>query len=314
MCDRLVAGRMKKGVKKPFFSFAVSFFDPTACCTPSESFRPNKRQSRLASWLPPLQTSTLALFIITAILVTNCRGRDYSSQERERPLAIAVAANALYAMQEIEAAFEKKEGNSIELVSTSSGKLSTQIVQGAPYHLFISADMKYPDFLYRAGAAAAPPKPYAYGALVLWSMRPDLPIGKGIEVLSDPSVKKIAIANPETAPYGAEAIRAIESTDIAEEVFPRLVYGESIGQTSQYISSGACDIGITAKSVVLAPEMAGKGQWTDVDSSLYQAIAQGAVITNFGQKAEPERSRLFFDYLFSDEARQIFMRYGYRLP
>ena len=92
------------------------------------------------------------------------------------------------------------------------------------------------------------------------------------------------------------------------------MYGESIGQTSQYISSGACDIGITAKSVVLAPEMAGKGQWIDVDSSLYQPIAQGAVITNFGQKAEPERSRLFVAYLFSDEARQIFMRYGYPLP
>ena len=265
------------------------------------------------SWLAYRYQSTVVLSFITAILLLDCRGRDYSKVQ-EKPLAIAVAANVLYAMQDIEAAFEKKEGIPIELVSASSGKLSTQIVQGAPYHLFISADMKYPNFLYQAGAATAPPKPYAYGALVLWSMRPDLPLERGLEVLSDPSVKKVAIANPQTAPYGAEAMRALENAGLTEEVGPRLVYGESIGQTSQYISSGACDVGITAKSVVLAPEMAGEGQWTDVDRRLYQPIAQGAVVTNFGKKTQPEGSRHFFAYLFSDEARQIFTRYGYRLP
>lgn len=310
MYDRFVAGGVEKSSKRLFVGQITFFF---SFITPSRSPRPGRKMPFFPSWLAYRYQSTVVLSFITAILLLDCRGRDYSKVQ-EKPLAIAVAANVLYAMQDIEAAFEKKEGIPIELVSASSGKLSTQIVQGAPYHLFISADMKYPNFLYQAGAATAPPKPYAYGALVLWSMRPDLPLERGLEVLSDPSVKKVAIANPQTAPYGAEAMRALENAGLTEEVGPRLVYGESIGQTSQYISSGACDVGITAKSVVLAPEMAGEGQWTDVDRRLYQPIAQGAVVTNFGKKTQPEGSRHFFAYLFSDEARQIFTRYGYRLP
>lgn len=311
MYHKFAARGIHKSPKRSFIAKVIPFFNRIVL---SKSLRPAKKGLFFFAWLIYRYQSTAALFIITAILLLNCRGQNHSHAVPEKPLAVAVAANVLYAMQEIEVAFEKKEGIALDLVSASSGKLSTQITQGAPYHLFVSADLKYPDFLYRAGAATAPPKPYAYGALVLWTMRPDLPLDKGLGVLSDPSIKKTAIANPQTAPYGAEAMRALENAGMEEDVRSRLVYGESIGQTSQYILSGACDIGITAKSVVLAPEMAGKGQWTDVDSRLYEAIAQGAVITNFGQKAQPEKSERFFTYLFSDEARQIFVRYGYRVP
>ena len=229
------------------------------------------------------------------------------------PLTVAVAANVQYAFDDLRAAFTKQTGISIKPIFGSSGKFTTQIQTGAPFDLFVSADMEYPEALHRAGLATSAPKIYAYGVLVLWSMK-DIDLAKGLALLADNSIRKVALPNPQVAPYGREALRALQSAKLAEIVGPKLVYGESIGQASQYIYSSVVDAGFTAKSVVLSPEMQGKGKWIEVDPQLYTPIAQGVVILKQGQARHPKEAQLFYDFLFSDPARAIFTRYGYRLP
>jgi molybdate transport system substrate-binding protein len=232
---------------------------------------------------------------------------------RAESLTVAVAANVQYAFDDLRTAFTQQSAISIKPLYASSGKLTAQIQNGAPFDLFVSADMEYPEALQRAGLASSAPKIYAYGVLVLWSMQ-SLDLSKGIAVLADNSIRKVALPNPQVAPYGREALRALQSSKLAERVMPKLVYGESIGQASQYIFSGVVDAGFTAKSVVLSPEMQGKGRWVEVEARLYTPIAQGAVILKHGQTAHPKAAQLFLDFLFSKTARTIFTRYGYRLP
>jgi molybdate transport system substrate-binding protein len=173
--------------------------------------------------------------------------------------------------------------------------------------------MKYPDTLYAAGFAADKPRVYAYGSLVLWTMQ-ELDLSQGIKILLNAKTRKIAVANPKTAPYGAEAIKALKHFQIYESVTPKLVYGESIAQVNQYIFSQAAEVGITAKSVVLSPEMRGKGKWIEIDSTAYSPIAQGAVILKHGAQNHPHAAQKFYDFLFSEAARRILKDYGYLLP
>jgi len=232
---------------------------------------------------------------------------------RAETLTVAVAANVQYAFDDLRAAFTKQTGISIKPLYASSGKMSAQIQNGAPFDLFVSADMDYPEALHRAGLAVSAPRIYAYGVLVLWSMQ-NIDLAKGLALLADQGIRKVALPNPQVAPYGREALRALQSAKLAEIVGPKLVYGESIGQASQYIYSGVVDAGFTAKSVVLSPEMQGKGHWVEVDPRRYTPIAQGVVILKQGQTRHPKEAQLFYDFLFSDSARAIFTRYGYRLP
>ncbi len=229
------------------------------------------------------------------------------------PLTVAVAANVRYAMDDIARAFAEQSGIAASTVIGSSGKLTAQIKAGAPYHVFVSADMGYPQALFKDGFAAAPPKPYALGLLVLWSAS-GADISKGLPSLADAGIKKIALPNPALAPYGVAAVAALKKTALYDAVEKKLVYGESIAQANQFIVSGAAQAGFTAKSVVLSPEMAGKGRWVAIDPALYDPIVQGAVVTAYGAANAPAASQQFLDFLFSPRARAIFERYGYRLP
>lgn len=229
------------------------------------------------------------------------------------PLAVAVAANVKYAFADLQTAFTKSTGIEIQSTFSSSGKLTAQIKSGAPFDVFMSADMEFPEALYKDGMASAAPTVYANGVLVLWTLNP-LDLGKGIQILKDPAIQKVAIANPKLAPYGREAINALEHFKLREAVEPRLVYGESISQVNQYIDSKATDIGFTAKSVVLAPEVAGKGKWIELPKDSYQPIAQGAVILKHGAETHPEAAKRFMAFLASPTARAIFEKYGYLLP
>ncbi|MBK6622259.1 MAG: molybdate ABC transporter substrate-binding protein [Saprospirales bacterium] len=229
------------------------------------------------------------------------------------PLTVAVAANAQFALKEIEAAFEAQTGIAVEVITGSSGKLSAQIRQGAPYDVFVSADTKYPEYLFREGKGAEAPRTYAFGALVLWTLK-DLDISKGPALLADPAIQKIGIPNPQTAPYGEQAMRVLEHYQLLESVRDRLVFGESIAQANQYILSGACELGFTAKSVVMAPDLRGKGYWIELDKSAYLPIAQAALLTGYGKERHPHESRQFYDYLFSPQGRAIFQKFGYELP
>jgi molybdate transport system substrate-binding protein len=229
-------------------------------------------------------------------------------------LHVATAANMSYAMEALKAAFEKHTPQThIEVMIGGSGKLAAQIRQGAPYDLFLSANMRYPQKLYEMGVAAEKPVMYAQGALVLLSKKPR-PYEKGLALLASGAIHKIAVANPKTAPYGVAAEEALRKAGLYERVKPKFVYGESISQTITY-TLRAADIGMVAKSALFAPQMRHftKGEyWMDVDSALYTPIAQGMVLLK--RAAGNREAKMFYDFMLSDEAKTILRTYGYRLP
>jgi molybdate transport system substrate-binding protein len=228
-------------------------------------------------------------------------------------ITAAVAANVQFAMEELKADFKKSSGIEVKTIYGASGKFVSQIRNGAPFDVFVSADMDYPDTLQKWGYASARPKPYAYGKLVLWTLK-NLDLDKGISILADSSVVKIAIADPKRAPYGREAVKAMQRSGTADKASSKLVFGESISQVTQYVLTGNVDIGLSAKSVVLAKELIGKGKWKEVDSTLYDPIAQGAVVCKYGSENNPTLSARFLAYLYSEPARHILSEYGYILP
>ena len=227
-------------------------------------------------------------------------------------LTVAVAANVQYAFDDLQAEFKKETGHELKPVYNSSGKFAAQIMNGAPFDVFLSADMEYPQKLHKEGYASAP-KTYAYGTLVLWSMK-DLDLAHWQGTLAGPSVAKIAVANPRTAPYGREAMKALAHFKLDATLKDKLIFGESIAQTNQYIYSKAADAGFTAKSVVLAPEMKGQGKWIELSKDSYQPIAQGVAVLKHGMQTAPKASQQLQDFILSPKARVIFERYGYLLP
>lgn len=227
-------------------------------------------------------------------------------------IVVATAANVQYVMKEIKTEFEKESGKEIDIVVGSSGKLTTQIREGAPFDVFVSADTKYPQEIFKNGGAADKPKIYALGTLVLWSKsipKPEL----NIDRLTDDKVKKIAIPNPETAPYGEAAIQVLKSKGLFEQIEKKLVFGESIAQTAQYITSGNVEAGFNALSIVLSPEMKDQGNYIILDSTDYKPIEQAAILLNHSADSpKKETSEQFYNFLYSQKAKAIFQKYGYK--
>ena len=232
----------------------------------------------------------------------------FSCQSGEnQKLTIAAAANAQFAIEAIAVEFEKETGISCQIIVGSSGKHTAQIEAGAPYDVFVSADLKFPNKLYELDLTLAEPGVYAYGKLVIWTFNDAL--SPGIKHLSAIEGQHIAIPNPKTAPYGRAAKEALEFYGIYDQVSANLVYGESVAQTNQFILSKSAAIGFTAGSIVMAPVMKEKGRWQEVDKNAYSPIAQGAVVIK--QSAQLDRAKKFFLYLFSPTAKNILQAHGY---
>ncbi|MFN8348148.1 MAG: molybdate ABC transporter substrate-binding protein [Spirosomataceae bacterium] len=225
---------------------------------------------------------------------------------------VAVAANAQFAMEELKAVFEKQTGITVETVINSSGKITTQIQQGAPFDVFLSADMHYPEVLFKEGFTTEAPKIYGYGSLVVWGLG-NVKVTKDLSFLTQPSVRKIAVANPKLAPYGTAAQEALTYYHLSDKTRSKWVLGESISQVNQYILSQAVEVGFTSKSVVLDPSLKGKGNWAEVDSKTYTPIAQGVVLLKKKNTAPSRQAQSFYDFLFSKRAQAIFRAFGYRL-
>jgi molybdate transport system substrate-binding protein len=224
-------------------------------------------------------------------------------------ITIAVAANVSYAIKPLVQAFENEHKEiKVKTVLGSSGKLTAQIMHSAPYTLFMSADLAYPQKLYAKGFAQKPPVIYAKGKLVLLSKKPRN-FSKGLDLLLEKKIKKIAVANPKTAPYGRATQEALKSVGLYEKLHSKFIYGESIGQTFIY-TMRATDIGIVAKSLLSSPKLAyfQKGKnYIDIDTKLYTPISQGVVVL----KKADKNTKLFYNFLFSKEAKEIFEHYGY---
>jgi len=229
-------------------------------------------------------------------------------------VTIATAANVSYAMADLKKAFLRTHPrDALRIIIGSSGKLTAQIRNGAPYDLFLSADLAYPQSLYREKLALTPPKVYARGTLALLSGR-ERDFSRGLDLLKDPAIRRIAIPNPRTAPYGIAAMQALKKSGLYPGIKSKLIYGESVAQTVSYTLTAA-DIGIVAGSVLYAKTMQKyqKGHhWLPLDPSLYEPIRQGAVLLKHGAK-NPDAAA-FFRFLLSEEAAKIFQRYGYLRP
>ena len=230
---------------------------------------------------------------------------NYSSGEVIR---VASAANLQFALKDIIKLFEEKYPElKVYYTLSSSGKLSAQILKGAPFDIFLSANMKYPEFLYKKGLTVGKPVIFAYGSLVLWSMK-NIPLKKEkIKVLL--KVKKISIPNPKYAPYGKEAINVLKNYHLLNKVKTKLVFGDSVLQSTQYIYRKLVDVGFTSKSVVLSPFLKGKGKWIELDRKSYSPIKQGIVLLKNGKNKK--YAKLFMDFILSDEGRRILKKYGY---
>ena len=228
-------------------------------------------------------------------------------------IKIAVAANVSYAMEPLKQAFNALHPDTkIEVILGSSGKLTAQIKNGAPYTLFMSANMKYPETLYDENLTVTEPVVYAQGALAYLSVKPQ-EFSKGIALLNDANVSRIAIANPKTAPYGTAAAEALKNADLYELLKEKFVYGESISQTVTYAMTAA-DIGFIAKSSLYSPQMAHfkhDVNWIEVDERLYTPIDQGMVILKKGEGNEEVKA--FYDFILSSEAKEILKQFGYKV-
>lgn len=232
---------------------------------------------------------------------------SFTIQQTLAQVKMAVAANAQYVMKDILNAYEKETGKKIEMVSGSSGKLAAQIREGAPFDIFLSADMEFPETLFKEGLSQEQARIYAYGTLVLWTNKQTPKLN--INWLKSDEIKHIAIANPKLAPYGEAAIQCLSFFKLYESVKDKLVYGESIAQVNQYLTTGNTETGFTAKSTVLHSGQPVKGQWIEIDRRAYSPIAQGVLLL----KRNPE-SQSFYNFLFGKKARNLFLKYGYQLP
>jgi molybdate transport system substrate-binding protein len=230
------------------------------------------------------------------------------------PLRIAAAANLAFAMDALDAAFAKSDPGVTVTVSTgASGDLVAQIEHGAPFDVFLSADVHFAQVL--ASAGAADPKSlntFAYGRLVLWTTRPGLDVTDVASAVRNPAVRHLAIANMSTAPYGRAARQALGKLGAWAEAEPKLVVGESISQTTQFVDTGNADAGFVALSVVLSPKLKGKGTWSEVPAALYEPLGQAAVITGHGA-GNPDAVR-YLAFLQGPEARAVLEGLGYRTP
>lgn len=227
-------------------------------------------------------------------------------------IMVAAAADLKFAMDEVVSEFKKSNPDAqVDLVYGSSGKFFTQLQQGAPYDLFFSADISYPQELKKAGFAASEVKPYATGRIVLWSNSLDAS-KMTLESLSDPKVARIAIANPKHAPYGKRAEEALKATKQWDAVQSKFVFGENIAQTAQYVQTGNAQVGIIALSLAKNAELAKQGSYWLIPDNLHQPLEQGFVITKRAEKSE--LAKRLGAFMESKQARTVLVRYGFVLP
>lgn len=253
-------------------------------------------------------TLRLALALLLAVPPAAVRAAE--------TVSVAAAANLVYALDALNAAF-KQAAPAVTVTTTTaaSGSLVAQIRNGAPFDVFLSADLDYPRGLIAAGQAEPSSLvTFATGRLVLWTTRPGLSPDDLAATVRNPAVKKLALANPDTAPYGRAARQALEKLGLWNEAQPKLVVGENISQAAQFVETGNADAGFVALSLVLSPRLTNRGRWTEVPPALYAsgALDHAGVLTTRG--AANPAARRYLEFLATAPAKKILRDFGYRVP
>ncbi len=243
----------------------------------------------------------LLFSFITSMSFYSCKRAE------EKQLTIAVSSNAQFAVKALVHEFEKIEDVKIDIISSSSGKLAAQILQGAPYDIFISADRYYPNYVHSKCENCPAPKNYAKGALILWSTALNKKIT--LELLLSNSIEKIAIANPDFAPYGKATVEFLQKINQYEGLKSKFVIGENISQTALFIHSGATQAGFTARSMLYSPPFKQESNYILIDTSMHSPIVQAFIVLN----ADTISNR-FANFILSKEGQEIISDFGYFQP
>jgi molybdate transport system substrate-binding protein len=248
--------------------------------------------------------------VLAVVFLTGFSGRYCTAQE----ITVAAASDLQFAFHDVGERFEKATGKQVKLIFGSSGNFFAQLQNGAPFDVFFSADIDYPKRLVTAGLAE-PGTLYSYarGKIALWApTQSKLDLGRGLRVLLDPSIQKVAIANPAHAPYGRAAVAALRHENLYDQVSPKFVLGENISQTATFVVSGGADVGILALSLALAPSMKEKGRYAEIPQEDYPAIEQGAVIL----KSSPHKdiARQFIEFVKTPPIQDLLRGYGFAVP
>lgn len=226
-------------------------------------------------------------------------------------IAVTAAADLKFCLDSLIQEYSKTHPtDEIQVTYGSSGKAFAQIQQGAPFDVFLSADVEYPNKLFEAGLAASKPRLYALGRIVLWSATEDAS-KLDLRSLASPKFAKVAIANPLHAPYGKRAEEALRKLGIWDGLQPKLVLGENIAQTAQFAQSGSASIGVLALSLVKSPAFAGKG-YSLIPANLHSPLEQAVVVLKRAEKNPLATD--FVNSLFAPSARKVFEQYGFSLP
>lgn len=227
------------------------------------------------------------------------------------PLTIAAASDLRFALDEILDAYrEAHPDDTVRVTYGSSGRMTTQIMNGAPYDVFFSADIAYPQKLRAEGHAVTEPEVYAIGRIVLWSNRMDASEMTLDDLLRD-DIRRVAIASPTHAPYGVRAMEALKSVGLWEALQPKIVNGDNIAQTARMIQAGGAEIGIIALSLAEFPDLA-EHNYHLIDDALHEPLTQGFIITRRGE--HNDTAHRFAEYMNGDTARDIMRRYGFVMP
>lgn len=262
-----------------------------------------------AAW--PLALGQALATTLTAVMVIGASGSSFGQTPG---LTVAAASDLQAVFPELARGFEKTTGIRAVASFGSSGTFFAQIQNGAPFDVFMSADADYPLKLAAGGYVESRSLiRYAIGHVVIWTRKGSgIDLTGGLQALSHPAVRRIAIANPEFAPYGRAAVAALRSARVYDAVRARLVLGENISQTAQLADSGNADVAIIALSLALGPTLRANGAYVEIPASLHPTLNQAAAMVATSSKKD--EARRFLAYLASPEARATFQRFGFEPP
>lgn len=247
-------------------------------------------------------------FLIFLFFVACNNSNSKKETPQQTKISVAAASNLRDVLQELKTAYVEENPDKIVGISFgSSGLLVQQILNGAPFDLFLSADNEFPERLKNEGKTSGEAKIYAYGKVAMWSTKQD--VSQGLKLILSPNIKKIAIANPKLAPYGKNTVDALKKANLYNPIESKIVWAENIGQSAQFASTGNAEVGFIALSNAKNKEMQSKGNYYELSEEECLPIAQSGVVLKGKNEVEAKR---FFDFITSEKANKIWEKYGYK--